>query len=31
MRDESPDAIEGMGHLAFYQPEAITSYIRNWT
>lgn len=31
MRGESPDPIHGMGHLAFYQPDAVTSYIRYWT
>lgn len=31
MRGESPDPIHGMGHLAFYHPDAVTSYIRNWT
>lgn len=31
MRGESADPIHGMGHLAFYQPDAVTSYIRSWT
>jgi hypothetical protein len=28
---EKADAIDGLGHLAFYQLDAVTTYIRNWT
>ena len=31
IRGEKADAIDGLGHLAFYQPNAVTTYIRNWT
>ncbi|MEX1249119.1 MAG: alpha/beta hydrolase, partial [Acidimicrobiia bacterium] len=30
IRGEKADAVHGMGHLAFYQPEAVAAYIRSW-
>lgn len=29
-RRGEPDAIHGMGHLAFYQPDSVAAYIRSW-
>lgn len=29
-RGEKPDAIEGLGHLAFYQPDLMASYTDTW-
>jgi len=29
-RRDEPDAVDGMGHLAFYQPDSVAAYIRSW-
>lgn len=29
IRGEEPDAVQGMGHLAFYQPDSVAAYIRS--
>lgn len=30
MRGEKSEAVHGMGHLAFYQPDSVVAYIRSW-
>lgn len=29
-RRDKPDPVHGMGHLAFYQPDSVIAYIRDW-
>ena len=30
IRGDDPDAVHDTGHLAFYQPDLVTAYIRRW-